>query len=144
MKFARTMMVAFSTVLGGVCQAQFHTNVITTPNSSVFNYSVDGSAQVCPTFNLSAGVTNILRINTASIHPVIITTNISTSMTSWYSGANPENLNSGVIALRIPAAGFPSKLFYICSIHGFHGEIDLSAPMSPVPPPNQILSVRVG
>jgi hypothetical protein len=138
------MTVGLSMSLGGICQAQFHTNVITTPNSSVFNYSVDGSAQTCPTFNLSAGVTNILRINTSSIHPVIITTNISTSMTSWYSGANPENLSSGAIALRIPASGFPSKLFYICSIHGFHGEIDLSAPISPVPPRNQILSVRVG
>src|SRR5437016_3341381 len=141
MKYAWMTAAVLSLALGGICHAQFHTNVITTPNSLVFNYSVDGSPQTCPTINLAAGVTNILRISTASSHPVIITTNISTSMTSWYSGANPENLSSGVIALRIPGTGFPSKLYYICSIHGFHGEIDLTAP--PAPSANQILSLQV-
>lgn len=130
--------------LAGICEAQFHTNVITTPNSSIFNYSVDGSAQTCPTFTLTAGVTNILRINTSSIHPVIITTNRNTSMTSYFNGAAPENINSGNIALRIPATGFPSTLYYICSVHGFSGQINVSAPVSPVPPRNQILSVRIG
>ena len=29
-------------------------------------------------------------------------------------------------------------------MHGFHGEIDLTAPVLPAPPRNQILSVHVG
>jgi hypothetical protein len=144
MKNARILTTMLSIALGGVCQAQFHTNVITTPNSSVFNYSVDGSAQTCPTFSLSAGVTNILRINTSGIHPVIITTNRNTLMTSYYSGAAPENINSGNIALKIPATGFPSVLYYICSIHGFSGQINVTAPVLPVPPRNKVLSIRVG
>lgn len=143
MKHARIALILWLG-LAGICQAQFHTNVITTPNSSIFNYSVDGSAQTCPTFSLTAGVTNILRINTSSIHPVIITTNRNTSLTSYYNGAAPENINSGNIALRIPATGFPSTLYYICSIHGFSGQINVIAPVSPVPPRNQILSVRIG
>lgn len=144
MKNARILTSILSVVLGGICQAQFHTNVITTPNSGIFNYSVDGSAQTCPTFNLSAGVTNILRINTAGSHPVIITTNRNTSMSSYFNGAAPENINSGNIALKIPATGFPSVLYYICSVHGFSGQINVIAPVSPVPPRNQVLSIRVG
>ena len=143
MKYAR-IALTFWFGLEGICEAQFHTNVITTPNSSVFNYSVDGSAQTCPTFNLTAGMTNILRINTASIHPLIITTNRNTSTTSYYSGAAPENINNGNIALRIPATGFPSTLYYICSVHGFSGQINVSAPVLPAPPRNQILSIHVG
>jgi len=139
-KLAATLWIAF----GGICQAQFHTNVITTPNGGILNYSVDGSAQTCPTFNLTAGMTNILRINTASSHPVIITTNRNTLMTSYYNRAAPENIFSGNIALRIPATGFPSVLFYICSVHGFSGQINVIAPVSPVPLRNQILSLRIG
>jgi hypothetical protein len=144
MKNAQIPIVTLWLALGGICQAQFHTNVITTPNSLVNNYSVDGSAQNSPTFNLSAGVTNILRINTAGSHPVIITTNRNTLLTSYYNGAAPENINNGAIALRIPASGFPSILYYICSVHGFSGQINVSAPVIPVPPRNQILSIRVG
>jgi hypothetical protein len=144
MKRARTLAAILWIAVGGICQAQFHTNVITTPNGNVFNYSVDGSAQTCPTFSLIAGLTNILRINTAGNHPVIITTNRNTLMTSYYNGAAPENIFSGNIALRIPATGFPSVLYYICSVHGFSGQINVSAPVTPVPPRNQILSIRVG
>jgi hypothetical protein len=146
MRYARTALTLWL-ALGGICaisRAQFHTNVITTPNSGIFNYSVDGSAQTCPTFNLSAGVTNILRINVAGSHPVVITTNLSAAMTSYYNGASPENISSGAIALRIPATGFPGKLYYYCSVHLFHGEIDISAPVLPAPPRNRVLSVRVG
>jgi hypothetical protein len=105
---------------------------------------VDGSAQTCPIFSLTAGMTNILRINTATIHPVIITTNRNTSLSSYYNGAAPENINGGNIALRIPATGFPSVLYYICSVHGFSGQINVTAPVLPVPPRNKILSIHVG
>jgi len=143
MKYARIALILWGG-LGGICQAQFHTNVITTPNSGIFNYSVDGSAQTCPTFGLTAGMTNILRINTAGIHPVIITTNRNTLTTSYYNGAAPENISSGNIALRIPATGFPPILYYVCSVHGFSGQINVSAPVLPIPPRNEILSIRIG
>jgi hypothetical protein len=140
MKNARILAATLWIAIGGICQAQFHTNTIV---SSGYSYTVDGIAND-PTFSLTAGATNILRIGTASIHPVIITTNLSTAATSYYSGAAPENIFSGNIALRIPATGFPSVLYYICSVHGFFGQINVSAPVSPIPPRNQILSVRVG
>jgi hypothetical protein len=143
MKNARILTPILWIVLNGICQAQFHTNVITTPGGS-FAYSVDGSPANNPTINLVAGMTNILRINSSSIHPVIITTNLSTAMSSYYNGAAPENIFNGNIALRIPATGFPTTLFYICSIHGFSGQINVTGPVSPVPPRNQILSIRIG
>jgi len=143
MKHARILIATFWIALGGICQAQFHTNVITTPGGS-FGYSVDGSAANNPTINLTAGVTNILRISTSSTHPVVVTTNLSQAMTSWYNSAGPQDINNGSIVLRIPPTGFPSKLYYYCFVHGFHGEIDLSAPISPMPPPNRILLIHIG
>jgi hypothetical protein len=141
------MAFAICSGLGGICEAQFHTNVITTPGG-VFAFSVDGSPATSPgpTINLTAGMTNILRINTSGTHPVVVTTNSnhSPAMANWYSAASPQDINNGLIALRIPATGFPSKLYYVCFQHGFFGEIDLSAPIGPVPLRNQILSVRVG
>lgn len=129
-------------VFGGICQAQFHTNTITTPGGA-FNFTVDGVANN-PTITLMAGVTNILRINTSSIHPVVVTTNMGTANTNWYKTASPQDISSGSIALRIPPTGFPSKIYYYCFVHGFFGQINLSAPVGPAPPSNHILSVRVG
>jgi hypothetical protein len=125
------------------CQAQFHTNVITTPNSLIFNFSVDGSPQTSPTIQLTAGVTNILQINTASFHPVVIGTAPMDAI-DLYSGASPQNISTGTISLNTPASGFPPKLYYTCSIHHFSGEIDLTSVVGPMPDPNLILSIQVG
>jgi hypothetical protein len=124
------------------CNAQFHTNTITTPGG-IFSFSVDGVANN-PTINLTAGVTNILQINTSSFHPVVVATAPSKALATWYNGAAPQNINSGPIALNTPGTGFPAKLYYVCSVHGFFGEIDLTGLAGPVPPPNLILSVLVG
>jgi hypothetical protein len=35
-------------------------------------------------------------------------------------------------------------LYYMCSLHGFFGEIHFTVPPSPVPPKNTILMVRIG
>jgi hypothetical protein len=127
------------------CQAQFHTNVITTPGTFTFAFSVDGSPQNSPTINLTAGVTNILQIGTASIHPVIITTDPTPfTLANEYSGASPQSISTGPIALTTPGSGFPSKLYYMCSVHWFFGEIDLTGITGPMPDPNQILSIQVG
>jgi len=127
--------------IAGHCQAQFHTNTITTPGGS-FAFSVDGSPASNPTIKLTAGVTNILRINTSGIHPVVISP--TGDAFDLYNGAAPQNINSGNIALVTPSTGFPDKLYYVCSVHGFFGEIDLSGLVGPVPPPNLILSIMVG
>lgn len=127
------------------CQAEFHTNVITTPSSFTFAFSVDGGPQNSPTINLTAGVTNILQINTtAGFHPVVITTDNTPFTPNWYGGASPQNISTGPMALTTPASGFPTKLYYMCSVHGFSGEIDLTGLIGPMPDPNQILSIQVG
>ena len=56
-----------------------------------------------------------------------------------YTNASPQNINSGVVTLQIPATNFPSTLYYQCSIHSFYGVINLVPP----PPPGQIVSTRV-
>ena len=122
-----------------VCHADYHTNTITTPGGT-FAFSVDGSAANNPTISLVAGVTNILIINTSSFHPVVITSTAVTSNT--YSNASPQNINSGNINLTTPTSGFPTTLYYMCKIHGFFGQINITAP--PSPPPNTILKVMVG
>jgi len=122
------------------CLGQFHTNTITTPGG-VSSFTVDGTGGN-PTIHLTAGVTNILRINTSSSHPVVVTRTINTL--DKYSGASPQDLNNGAIALRTPGTGFPTTIYYMCSVHGFFGQISLTAPASPVPPANLILSIMVG
>jgi hypothetical protein len=124
-----------------LCQGQFHTNTIT---SSGFAFRVDGGLTDNPVINLTAGVTNILRINTDGIHPVVISTNSSRFQENWFNGAAPQNINDGAIALHTPGTGFPAKLYYLCFFHGFFGEIVFTGPTSPVPPANLILSIVVG
>jgi hypothetical protein len=141
MKSLRSVVLLF---LAGVslCHAQFHTNVITTPYDA-FAYSVDGGPAINPTIVLYAGVTNILDIQTYPDHPVIIITNEFDGST-WYPGANPQSVNDLPISLTTPSSGFPTVLYYMCSVHGFYGEIDFMPPPGPVPPANTILSIRVG
>lgn len=131
----------FCLTSAGLCQAQFHTNVITTPFDS-YAYSVDGGPPENPTIVLYAGVTNILDIQTYADHPVVITT--SPDPNAWYSGASPEDVNAQPMALSTPTSGFPTVLYYVCSVHGFYGQIHLNPPPGPAPPPNTILSIRVG
>jgi len=137
-------ILAFSLCLAGarLCQAQFHTNTITTPFDA-YAYSVDGGPAINPTIELYAGVTNILDIQTYPDHPVIII-NTWLNPSDWYSGANPQGVNDLPIALTTPASGFPTVLYYMCSLHGFYGEIHFSPPPGPVPPANTILSIQVG
>ena len=123
-----------------LCHGQFHTNTIT---SAGFAFRFDGGLTDNPVINLNAGVTNILRINTDSFHPVVISSNSSRFEANWYTGASPQNINNGSMSLITPGTGFPSKLYYICFFHGFFGEIVFTGP-SPVPPANLILSVIVG
>lgn len=125
------------------CVADSHTNTITTPGGS-FSFSVDGGPPSNPTIDLIAGVTNIFIINTASFHPVIITTAVSTDPSAYYPGASPQNVFDEPITMTTPTAGFPTTLYYVCKLHGFNGQIHITAPPAGSPPANTILEVRVG
>jgi hypothetical protein len=128
----------------GLCHADYHTNTITTPDGN-YVFSVDGSdidTDPNPTIELVAGVTNILIIDTASFHPVVITSTPDTS--DWYDGADAQAVNAQPINLVTPASGFPTTLYYMCYFHGFYGQINLTAPGGGAPPPNTILQVYVG
>jgi hypothetical protein len=103
---------------------------------------VDGSPAVNPTIDLQAGVVNVLNIQTDPVHPVVVTS--TPDIFDWYAGASPQNVNSQPMALTTPVAGFPTVLYYMCYYHGFYGEIHLSVPTSPAPPPNTILMIQVG
>jgi len=120
--------------------AAYHTNSITTPGGS-FAFSVDGSPATNPVIQLVAGVTNILNIQTASFHPVVITTAPATSPQA--TNASPQNVFNQLIFIRTVTNSFPATLYYVCSIHGFSGKIQLALPPGP-PVPNTILEIRVG
>ncbi len=137
----KLLTALFCLVGAGVCQAQYHTNTITTPGG-VYWFIVDGGTEQNPTIELQAGVTNILNIQTDGFHPVVVTSSPDTE--DPYSGADPQNRNDAPIAVSTPESGFPTTLYYMCYFHGFYGEIHLTAPPSPVPPQNTILMVRVG
>lgn len=120
--------------------AAYHTNSITTPGGS-FAFSVDGSPATNPVIKLVAGVTNILNIQTASFHPVVITTASATSPQS--ANASPQNVFNQLIFVRTTTNSFPATLYYVCGLHGFFGQIQLALPPGP-PVPNTILEIRVG
>jgi hypothetical protein len=121
-----------------MCLAQFHTNVITTPND-MWAYRVDGGTNDNPTILLEAGVTNILDMQAYPDHPVII----MTDNFEVYNGASPQSVYNQPVGLATPSAGFPTKLLYMCVVHGFYGEIHFSL-TPPFPTPNTILQVQVG
>lgn len=137
----KQLIASFVTLAAAmVCHADYHTNVITTPGGA-FAYTVDGVPNN-PTIELQAGVTNILDIKTDAFHPVVITT--TPNKLDHYSGAAPQSVSSQPITLTTPTVGFPTNLYYVCSFHGFFGQIHMTGLASPVPPPNTVLMVRVG
>jgi hypothetical protein len=132
-------LVALST------HGQSITNHIGVVNLTAFTYAfmTNGVSSIHnPTLPLKAGIANYFVVTNASIHPVVICTNSTT--TGLYNGAAPQPTSSGTIALNTPASGFPTRLYYVCQVHGFSGAIDLTALVGPTPPPNTILSLQVG
>jgi len=129
----------------GPAQAQSQTNTITTPGGA-FAFTVNGGPVQNPTITLHAGVTNYFVINTTpGFHPVVIRNSTGFPFNSdLYAGANPQNVSTATILLQSPSTGFPGKLYYQCSLHGFFGEIDVEAPFSPIPPQNRIVAIQVG
>ena len=113
-----------------------------TMTSPTFGYSVDGSPATNPTISMVVGSTNLLTINTSVIHPVVIANSPNLNGADRYTNATPQNISSGTIRVTIPSLAFPTVLYYVCSVHGFYGKIDIQG--GPMPPPGQILSLKVG
>ena len=90
---------------------------------------------------MRVGSTNTLTISTPG-HPVVIANSPAFNGADRYTNAGPQNISSGAIKVVIPSNGFPTVLYYVCSVHGFFGRIDIIG--GPMPPPNQILSLNVG
>jgi hypothetical protein len=137
----RTVFGLFLAVLSA--HGQSITNRIGVVTISAFNYAfmTNGVSSIHnPTLPLKAGVANYFIVTNASIHPVVICTNSTT--TGLYNGAAPQATFSGTMTLSTPGSGFPTRLYYVCQQHGFFGAIDLTA--LPAPSPNTILSLQVG
>jgi len=132
-----------------ICHAQTNFNIIT-PNPFVapFHFAITNTpgidpAATNPTITISAGATYTFTINTAAgFHPVDINTNTSFPFASnAFAGASPQNISSGTITLTIPPTNFPTTLYYICTVHGFFGQINVTPPAATPPPPNTIVSI---
>jgi hypothetical protein len=121
---------------------------VTTPGSE-FEFAVnnvssgqtaqDANVDDSLNFTLNAGATYIFSMNTASIHPVDICTNPTTS--AHYIGASAQATSSGTVTVTIPATNYPTTLYYICNIHTFYGVITVAPPQPP--PTANILNTSV-
>ena len=146
------IVAALGVGTAGTSQAQV---IVSPPNYTVttpsmeFEYVVNGTssgkaqqdanANDSLNFTLNAGATYIFTMNTASEHPVDICT--GPNITSHYSGASAQAVSSGTVTLTIPAANYPTNLYYICNNHLFYGIIAVNPPQPP--PPATILHTSV-
>ncbi len=92
-----------------------------------FFYSINGQ-QPNPTLTLIRGQTYTFGINTSSIHPFEILSD----------GVQNNNINAGTLTYTVPLVA--SNYNYICSIHGFGGQI---ITIVPPPPTVQITSLSL-
>lgn len=103
-----------------------------TVTSPGFFYEING-AQPNPTITLVCGQTYTFAVNSSSVHPFEILS----------PGVVNNNISQGTITYTVPTVA--SNYNYICSVHGFGGQIIAVAP-APVPPPPptiRILSLSV-
>jgi hypothetical protein len=111
---------------------------VTTPGNQ-FSYVVNGQSSPSAAlgsghdsldFSLNAGATYIFQMNSAGFHPVNVCTNPVISAT--YSGLSLQSASGGtIVTLTIPPTNYPPTLYYICSIHGFYGQITVNPPQPP-------------
>ncbi len=132
-------ILVLTIAMTAICHAQ--TNfTITTPGGQ-FAFVVNGT-NGNPTLTLTAGATYMFVMNTTTnFHPVgFVTTN--TLPAQFYSGdAVQGSTTFGTNFVTIPATNFPTNLWYICTLHGFSGLINVVPPAATPPPPNTIVSI---
>jgi len=98
-----------------------------TVTSPGFFYAIN-SAQPNPTITLIRGKTYTFAVNASSIHPFLIRS----------TGVLNNNITQGTITFTVPNVA--SNYTYICSNHGFGGQIQIVAPQPPPPPKINIVS----
>jgi len=109
------------------CQAVFAADfTVTSPG---FFYDINGN-NPNPTVTLVRGQTYTFLVNSSSVHPFEILS----------PGVVNNNISQGTITYTVPTVA--SNYTYICSIHGFGGQIITVAPSAP-PPTVRILSLAV-
>lgn len=96
-----------------------------------FFYTINTN-QPNPTLTLVRGQTYTFAVNADAIHPFFIRS----------QGVQNNNISQGTITYTVPNVA--SNYTYICSIHGFGGQIlTVSAQQPPAAPTIQILSLSV-
>ncbi len=93
-------------------------------------YAINGN-QPNPTLTLVRGKTYTFAVNASAIHPFYIES----------AGVANNNISQGTLTFTVPNVA--SNYAYICSIHGFGGQILTVAPTPPPPPKIKILSLTV-
>jgi hypothetical protein len=101
-----------------------------TVTSPGYLYSINGN-QPNPTLTLVRGKTYTFAVNASSFHPFLIQS----------TGVANNNISQGTLTFSVPNVA--SNYSYICSIHGFGGQILTVAPAPPPPPKIKILSLTV-
>ena len=115
-----------------VCQAA--SGVDFTVSSPGYYYTFNGTGYN-PTITLVRGKTYTFQVNASTIHPFYIDS----------PGVQNNDISRGIITYTVPLVA--SNYTYICSIHGFGGQILTAAPTPPPPsPPPKIrfLSLSLG
>lgn len=102
-----------------------------TVTSPGFFYTINAN-QPNPTLTLVRGKTYTFAVNASSIHPFLIES----------AGVVNNNISQGTITFTVP--NVVSNYTYVCSIHGFGGQILTVAPPPPAPPKINILSLTIG
>jgi hypothetical protein len=103
---------------------------VTTPG---FFYSINANSPN-PTLTLVRGKTYTFAVNAGPTHPFQINS----------PGVTNNNVSQGTITYTVPMAA--ANYTYVCTIHGFGGQILTVPPVQPPPPPPQIrlLSLTLG
>lgn len=125
----RSTIIGAACWLAGLSAASAADFAVTSPG---FFYSFNGTGNN-PTITLVRGKTYTFAVTTSSFHPFAII------------GAPPENVtgndtSSGTITFVVPPDD--ADYSYVCTIHGFGGQIVTVPP--PTPPVIQILNLSVG
>ena len=121
--------LAFSLVVLGTIGERANAQTTNTITSPGFFYQVNGAGNN-PPITMEAGTTHSLIINTApNFHNVVIQTSPDTLPANRYSNAVPNDIFNGTIRVTLPGAGGPGTLYYVCRIHGFFGQINISYPI---------------
>jgi hypothetical protein len=148
--FMKSKLCLLAVFVAAAAIGRAQTNfTITTPGSQ-FAFVVNGTNDnpSSPTLNLPAGATYMFVMNTAGFHPVgFLNTNstIPVPASAYYSGdAVKSSTSSGTNFVTIPATGYPTNLWYECTVHGFSGLINVTPPLTqPAPPSNNIVSITL-